>query len=169
LAYFLRSLHTPTPTNAPKNPFRSVPLSEKAKTVGERIERLKEKTNLITPQLESLWSQAINTAIDVEPRWIHGDMHPQNILVKDGLLTGIIDWGDMTSGDIATDLAAFWMIFPKEENRHQALPEYGNISEATRRRAKGWAMFFGILLLNTGLLDNPRQAIIGEKILCRLS
>jgi hypothetical protein len=75
----------------------------------------------------------------------------------------------MTSGDIATDLAAFWMIFPKEENRHQALPEYGNISEATRRRAKGWAMFFGILLLNTGLLDNPRQAIIGEKILCRLS
>jgi aminoglycoside phosphotransferase (APT) family kinase protein len=44
LAYFLRSLHTPTPINAPKNPFRSVPLSEKAKTVQERMQRLKEKT-----------------------------------------------------------------------------------------------------------------------------
>ena len=164
-AHFLRSLHTPTPTNAPKNPFRSVPLSEKAKTVQERMQRLKEKTNLISPQLESLWSQALNTPIDVEPRWIHGDLHPQNILVKDGVLTGIIDWGDMTSGDIATDLASFWMIFPQKKTRHQALAEYGNISEATRQRAKGWAMFFGIVLLDTGLENNPRQAILGEKIL----
>jgi hypothetical protein len=75
----------------------------------------------------------------------------------------------MTSGDIATDLATLWMIFPEEENRHQALAKYGNISEATKQRAKGWAMFFGIVLLDTGLVDNPRQAIIGEKILCRLS
>ncbi|MFH7029495.1 MAG: hypothetical protein ACHBN1_29940 [Heteroscytonema crispum UTEX LB 1556] len=49
------------------------------------------------------------------------------------------------------------------------MAEYGNISEATLQRAKGWAILFGVLLLDTGLIDNPRHAVIGERILRRVA
>ena len=36
-----------------------------------------------------------------------------------------IDWGDMASGDRATDLAAIWMLLPSRESRERAMAEYG--------------------------------------------
>jgi len=74
----------------------------------------------------------------------------------------------MTSGDRATDLASIWMLFSERNSRQQAIARYANISGATLQRAKGWAILFGIVLLDTGLVDNPRHAIMGEKTLCRV-
>ncbi|MEA5450428.1 aminoglycoside phosphotransferase family protein [Leptolyngbya sp. CCNP1308] len=166
---FLRALHTPAPTDAPKNPFRGVPLQDRAAAIAERLARLETKTDLITPTLKTLWQAALNAPIDTPAIWLHGDLHPRNILVKDGLLTGIIDWGDMTSGDRATDLAAVWMLFDDRNARLDAIAAYGFLSEATLRRALGWAIFFGVVLLDTGLVDHPRHAAIGEKTLLRIA
>lgn len=170
---FLRSLHQPAPANAPINKVRGVPLSQRVASVEERMQRLKKKSNLITPEIEKIWHQALDAPIDVEPTWLHGDLHPQNILVENGIITGIIDWGDITSGDLATDLASIWMLFSEQNIRQQAIrlarslrnAEYQNISHATIQRAKGWAILFGTVLLDTGLVDNPQHAIIGERIL----
>jgi aminoglycoside phosphotransferase (APT) family kinase protein len=163
-ADFLRSLHRPAPMDAPANPFRGVPLHDRADSLAERMQRL-EKTNCITPAIKQLWEQALNTPIDVQPTWLHGDLHARNVLVENSVITGIIDWGDLTSGDIATDLAAIWMLFSEQTARQQAIAEYARVSEATLHRAKGWAIFFGIVLLDTGLVDNPRHAIMGERTL----
>jgi aminoglycoside phosphotransferase (APT) family kinase protein len=170
---FLRSLHQPAPANAPINKVRGVPLSQRVASVEERMQRLKKKSNLITPEIEKIWHQALDAPIDVEPTWLHGDLHPQNILVENGIITGIIDWGDITSGDLATDLASIWMLFSEQNIRQQAIrlarslrnAEYQNVSHATIQRAKGWAILFGTVLLDTGLVDNPQHAIIGERIL----
>ncbi|BDA67315.1 aminoglycoside phosphotransferase [Calothrix sp. PCC 7716] len=167
-ASFLRMLHTPAPSNAPQNPFRGVPLQQRAPMLLERMQRLETKTNLITPEIKNTWNQALNAPIDVSATWLHGDLHPRNILVENGAITGIIDWGDITKGDIATDLAAIWMLFSRASARKQVIKEYGNISEATLQRAKGWAILFGVLLLDTGLIDNPRNAVMGERIFRRL-
>ncbi|CAN1212505.1 hypothetical protein TUMEXPCC7403_20020 [Tumidithrix helvetica PCC 7403] len=75
----------------------------------------------------------------------------------------------MTSGDIATDLASIWMLFGDRHTRQQAIAAYANISEATLQRAKGCAIFFGVVLLETGLVDNPRYKAIGEKTLHRVA
>ncbi|MGL6339740.1 MAG: phosphotransferase, partial [Waterburya sp.] len=115
------------------------------------------------------WNQALNAPIDVEATWLHGDLHPRNILVENGTITGIIDWGDITSGDLATDLASIWMIFSERNIRQQALAEYQNISHATLQRAKGWAILFGTVLLDTGLVDNPQHAVIGERTLSNIN
>lgn len=168
-ASFLRALHIPAPVNGPVNAFRGVPLNQRAAAVEERMQRLETKTNLITPKLKDIWNLAVNTPVDVEPKWLHGDLHPRNILVENGVITGIIDWGDMTSGDIATDLASIWMLFSEQKERQEAIAEYGNISAATLQRALGWAIFFGVVLLDTGLVDYPRHAAMGEKILHRIS
>jgi aminoglycoside phosphotransferase (APT) family kinase protein len=168
-ASFLRSLHIPAPANAPINAGRGVPLSQRQASVEERMQRLQTKTNLITQKVIDTWNTAINAPIDVAPKWLHGDLHPRNILVENGVITGIIDWGDITSGDIATDLASIWMLFSERNTREQVLAEYANISEATRQRALGWAILFGVMLLDTGLIDHPRHAVMGEKILRRVS
>ncbi|WP_017300230.1 hypothetical protein [Nodosilinea nodulosa] len=70
---------------------------------------------------------------------------------------------------IATDLAALWMLFEDEDARQEAIAAYGPISSATLQRAKGWAILFGVVLLDTGLMDYPRQAAIGEQTLRRIA
>ena len=168
-ATFLRSLHVPASCNAPSNPFRGVPLHQRAAFVEERMQRLEQKTKLITSEIKHVWNQALNAPIDVEPTWIHGDLHPCNVLVEAGVITGIIDWGDMTAGDRATDLAAIWLLFSDQEARQKVIATYASASKATLQRAKGWAVFFGIVLLDTGLIDNPRFAVIGERTLRRIA
>jgi aminoglycoside phosphotransferase (APT) family kinase protein len=162
---FLRSLHVSAPANAPRNPYRGVPLQERATFVEERMQRLATKTDLMTPALKQIWQQALAAPIDVPPTWLHGDLHPRNLLVDQGAISAVIDWGDLTAGDRATDLASLWMLFGEPTVRQQAIAVYGDISAATRHRAKGWAIFFGVVLLDTGLVDNPRNAATGEKIL----
>ena len=80
----------------------------------------------------------------------------------------MIDWGDICSGDCATDLAALWMLFSERSVREQALAAYGNLSEATLQRAQGWALLFGVMLLESGMIDNPTNAMIGTQILHNL-
>jgi aminoglycoside phosphotransferase (APT) family kinase protein len=168
-AAFLRALHTPAPDDAPINPVRGCPLHERAPFAEARLERLSGTTSLITPQIRQIWQAALDAPIDSPPTWLHGDLHPRNVLVDHGAISGIIDWGDLTSGDPATDLAAIWMLFAEPHARQAALPAYGGLSEATLRRALGWAVVFGSLLLDTGMVDNPRYAVIGERTLRHLA
>jgi aminoglycoside phosphotransferase (APT) family kinase protein len=172
-AQFLQALHVAAPDNAPQNPFRGVPLTERVAMLSERMHRVETQTNAITSTIKSLWKEAVDAPIDVEPTWIHGDLHPRNILVDEGCIAGVIDWGDLTAGDKATDLAALWSLFPDRHQRQQAIATYGNISgtisEATVARAKGWAILFGIILLDSGLIDHPQHAAIGRNILHRVT
>jgi aminoglycoside phosphotransferase (APT) family kinase protein len=107
-------------------------------------------------------------ANDTAPTWIHGDLHPRNVLVKKGCLTGVIDWGDLAGGDRACDLAAVWMLLPQLESRKRAIAACGSVSDATWRRARGWALLFGVILLSSGLVDDARMVAIAERTIARL-
>jgi len=168
-AAFLRSLHVPAPADAPANTMRGVPLPERAGAVEARMQRLASKTSLITPEITNIWRTGLSAPIDVAPTWLHGDLHPRNVLVEHGVIAGIIDWGDITAGDRATDLASIWMLFAEPHARRDALAACPNLSEATLQRARGWAVLFGVMLLDTGLSDNPRNALIGERTLRRVA
>jgi aminoglycoside phosphotransferase (APT) family kinase protein len=165
---FLRALHQPAPAGAPANPYRGVPLPRRAPAVEERLGRLAAKTGLVTPALRRAWQEALEAPIDVAPTWIHGDLHTRNVLVHGGRLSAVIDWGDIAAGDRATDLAAIWMLFADPAARAAALAASGEPSEATLRRARGWAILFGAMLLDTGLVDHPRHAAIGAAALKRV-
>lgn len=162
---FLRSLHVPPPSDAPANPHRDVPLTKKAPDVRARLERIGER---VPEGVTRIWKDGLASAFDVEPTWIHGDLHARNVLVADGAISGIIDWGDICVGDPATDLASFWTVLPTREARLRAMKAYGPLSGATLCRARAWAAFFGIILLDTGLTDHPQHAAMGAAILRRL-
>lgn len=168
LAAFLAALHQPAPPAAPVNPVRGVPLSSRADATGERMQRLTTRTDLITARVAEVWLAALTAPMPDTPRWLHGDLHPRNILVERGRISGIIDWGDINGGDVATDLAALWMLFEKHP-RQAALNAYGEIDDATLTRAKGWAAHFGVVLLDAGLVDDPAHAAVGAATLRRLA
>jgi aminoglycoside phosphotransferase (APT) family kinase protein len=167
-ASFLRALHQPAPEDAPENPFRGCALAKRAPSIEERLIRLRAKTDLIGPEVEAAWHAALSAPKSTERLWLHGDLHARNTLVDRGKISGIIDFGDITSGDPATDLAAAWALFDTSEARLRVLDEVAADS-ATRCRARGWAVSFGAMLLDTGLIDHPRHAAMGERTLRRIA
>lgn len=169
LGAFLRALHRPAPANAPTNPVRGGPLQDRAGPTAVRIDRLSQTTTHITPALLALWQAALAAPIDAAPGWLHGDLHTRNILVEKGRISGIIDWGDITAGDPATDLSVLWMLFGSVAARQAALRAYGPVSAATLLRARGWALAFGLILLDSGIVDNPRNAALGAQTLRRVA
>lgn len=167
LAGFLRAFHVKAPDEAPFNPVRGVPLQDRAASVEERFKRLAERNILIVSSIRATWESALQAKKEAYATWIHGDLHPRNVLIHEGKITGIIDWGDISSGDRATDLAAIWMLLSDRITRYKALHEYGADDDMVLR-AKGWAVLFAALLLETGLADHPRHAAIGDATLRRL-
>jgi aminoglycoside phosphotransferase (APT) family kinase protein len=133
------------------------------------MRRLESTTTFISDEIRRVWELALEAPLESAANWLHGDLHARNILVEDGVITGIIDWGDMTAGDVATDLASIWMLFGDQVTRWRALQEYGALSQATLHRARGWAVLFGVVLLETGLVDNPRHMVMGQRTLDRVA
>ena len=167
LARFLLALHRPAPADAPVNPARGVPIAQRAGD-SNRLSQLRDKTSAITPAVERAWQEGLRAAPTTGKVWLHGDLHPRNVLVCDGAITGIIDWGDMSGGDPAVDLASVWMLLADAGAREVALQHYGASAE-TIARAKAWAVLFGVVLLENGLVDNPAHAAIGEATLGRIT
>jgi aminoglycoside phosphotransferase (APT) family kinase protein len=167
LGGFFRALHVPAPADAPRNAFRGVPLVTREDYFQARLDYLAGKTALITPRVMALWRTALAAPIDVAPTWLHGDPHPHNVLVRDGRITAFLDWGDMAQGDRASDLAAIWMLLPDRDARAEAMA-LCEASDATWARARGWAIWYGVTLLATGLANDPRMGTIAERIFARL-
>lgn len=168
LAAFLRALHVPAPAAAPRNFDRATPLASRADAIAERMQRLEQTTDAISDRVRDAWRESLAAPNDTQPTWIHGDLHARNVLTLDGTITGVIDWGDMTSGDPAIDLACVWMLLPDEASRAQAQRAYGASGSALWTRARGWAVLFGVMLLDTGLAGKPRNAALGAQILRRI-
>jgi aminoglycoside phosphotransferase (APT) family kinase protein len=168
LAAFLDALHKPAPADAPQNPYRGVPLSERADAFTDRLTRLHGMTDILDGRVLALWNDALAAPNDIAPTWIHGDLHPRNVLVENGRLAGVIDWGDLARGDRASDLAAIWMLLPQLESRKRAMTACRSVSDATWCRARGWALLFAVILLSSGLIDDARMAAIGERTVSRL-
>ena len=45
---------------------------------------------------------------------------------------------------------------------------YGSVDSTLWLRARGWAVLFGVMLLDTGLAGNARNAAMGEQVLRRI-
>lgn len=110
LAGFLRALHHPAPADAPTNPPRGSVLAEFPLVHG-LFKVIADYP--YAGAVRQVWDRAVAAAAwPGAPVWLHADLHPANVTVKDGMLAGVIDFGDMCSGDPATDLSAAWLLLP---------------------------------------------------------
>jgi len=144
LERFLRTLHQPAPADAPRNPFRGVPLDARTAALHEHLQQLE---SVVDPAaVLRLWDHALSAPRwSGPPLWLHGDLHPGNLLVSDGHLSGVVDFGDLACGDPATDLAVLWML---PQAMRWKVQGYGSDQpEALMMRARGWALALGVAYL----------------------
>ncbi|WP_344922098.1 aminoglycoside phosphotransferase family protein [Streptosporangium oxazolinicum] len=161
LAGFLRALHVEAPADAPASShFGAHP---KRCTGGfERFLQAIDRDAVGDVRaVRAVWADAV-AAPEWEgpPVWVHGDLHPANVVVSDGTLSGIIDFGDMFAGDPAWDLAAAWVILP-EGAASRFFDVYAHADEAAIRRARGLAAMKSLFLMLMG--QNGERGLPGGK------
>jgi len=162
LGRFVAVLHQPAPSDAPVNPFRGIPLAERAPMVEEHLDELALDDHIV--DIRGIWEIALAEAPWAgAPCWLHGDLHPGNLVMRSGRLVGIVDFGDLTAGDPATDLAVAWMLFPPEV-RPVFRAAAGDIDDATWGRARGWALALAVSVLSHSA-DDPHMARLGRRTL----
>lgn len=142
LADALLALHVAAPHDAPRNPVRGVPLRERDDAVRPRLAGV--------PALAPIWEDALAAAEwDGDAVWVHGDVHPGNLVARDGRLVAMIDFGDMCAGDPACDLAVAWTAF-SPAGRERFVERLGSrYDDAVWRRARGWAVAIATLVADS--------------------
>ena len=166
---FLKTLHQQDASGAPENPYRGGYLHDRIPWFEERWERLAQAGDpSINDGYLRFVQEALATPYPDQTHLIHGDLHPWNLLAADSKLSAVLDWGDLTEGDIATDLACAWFLFEEPSERASFFAAYQVPSEATLRRARGWAVTFAALFLDTGF-GVPGATQVGRDTLRRLT
>lgn len=164
LGDFLAHLHVAAPADAPRNPFRGVALRSREAAFRANLELAGDA---IDPSAaESIWEAALEARPwRHAPVWVHGDLHPANLLVAHTRLAAIIDFGDITSGDPATDLAIAWLLLPQQDRstfwsayRTNAVHD---VDVDLKARARGWALTLATVFLARSA-NNPIMHQIGK-------
>jgi len=140
LAGFIAALRAVDPAGGPANESRH-DLASRDRIVSDAFDALGDVPHRAAAI--RAWHRARDApAWDGQPVWMHGDLHPANLLITDGQLTGVIDFGLLAVGDPAVDLMAAWTFLsaPARHAFRAALPA----DEATWERGRGWALDLGI-------------------------
>jgi aminoglycoside phosphotransferase (APT) family kinase protein len=157
LGKFVRTLHRPAPADAPINPHRGVPLAQRDERTRNGISALEGCREAVL----RAWSESLEIAgWKGPPTWLHGDLHPFNLVVSQDRLSAVIDFGDLCAGDPATDLAVGWMLFSLPAR--SVFEDAVGVDADTWRRGRGWAIALGVAFLGGG----ERLAMIGRRALC---
>jgi aminoglycoside phosphotransferase (APT) family kinase protein len=159
LAGFLNALRRADATDGPPpgehNFFRGGPLATYEQEALEALDRLGGEV----PREAVLrtWRDAMSTTWDRDPVWLHGDVAVGNLLVRDGRLAAVLDFGSSGVGDPACDMVIAWT-FLAGASRDRFRAELG-VDAATWSRGRGWALWKALITLVGHLeRDSPGAA-----------
>ncbi|MFM9863825.1 MAG: aminoglycoside phosphotransferase family protein [Micropepsaceae bacterium] len=149
LARFIRTLQSiePAPGFAagPANNFRGAPLSVRDKLAREAIAALANEID--ASAATRLWDEALRQQTHQgAPVWVHGDIHPGNVLTRNGKLAAVIDWGCAATGDPAVDLMPAWSMFSGAARA--VFRQEIAADTKTWTRARGWTLSVSAIALS---------------------
>jgi aminoglycoside phosphotransferase (APT) family kinase protein len=155
LAAFLVALRRVDPTGGPQpglhNWFRGGPLRLYDPQVRRAVDVLDRRIprDIVT----EIWRVALGAAWDGRSVWFHGDVASGNLLVRDGVLAAVIDFGTCGVGDPACDLAIAWTLLsgPSRETFRARL----DVDPGTWARGRAWALWKA-LIVYAGALRGDR-------------
>ncbi|MDO8410384.1 MAG: aminoglycoside phosphotransferase family protein [Phenylobacterium sp.] len=93
----------------------------------------------------ALWDEALATRWDRPPVWIHGDVAPGNLLVRNGRLAAVIDFGTCGVGDPACDLAFAWTVL--EDAARDTFRQRLGLDDACWLRGQAWALWKALIVV----------------------
>lgn len=117
------------------------------------------------------WEDSLAAPVwDGPPVWVHGDLDLRNLLVQDGRITGVLDWGSCAIGDPACDVKVAWAVLDAPARR--VFRKLLAVDDATWARGRGWAVSQAVIALAYYLDTYPaiveqawgwlREALAGE-------
>lgn len=138
---FLDALHRidsrDAPPPGPDNFFRGGPLATYDGEARRAMQALDGRIDMSAAT--QAWEEALSTEWRGKPVWVHGDMSAGNLLVRDGELCGVIDFGQMAVGDPACDLAIAWTFLTAETRA--IFRSAARVDDDTWNRGRGWALW----------------------------
>jgi len=157
LAQFVAALQRIDPTGGPypgeHNAFRGVPLATRDAPTRAAIVSLRGAVDVSA--VTAVWESALQAPEwEHPPVWIHGDLDSRNLLVEEGRLSAVIDFGCLGVGDPACDVMVAWKVLSADTREifRTAL----SVDEATWARARGWALSQALMALSYYTLEtNP--------------
>jgi aminoglycoside phosphotransferase (APT) family kinase protein len=142
LARFLGALQQIDARGGPRagedNFFRGAPLETLEAAVRASISALRHELDVDT--VTAVWEAALRAPAWVRPPvWVHGDLDARNLLVREGRLSAVVDFGCLGVGDPACDVAVAWKVLSRETRAdfRSAL----SVDDATWARARGWVLY----------------------------
>jgi aminoglycoside phosphotransferase (APT) family kinase protein len=165
LAGFLAALERIDPAGGPgpgpHNFLRGGPLGVYDGETRAAIEALHGEIE--AERATSVWESALESTWDDPGVWVHGDVSPGNLLLEEGRLTAVIDFGCLGVGDPACDLAIAWSFL--SEGSRATFRAGLALDDATWERARGWALWKALVtLVGAGCSADPQAA----RARCRL-
>jgi aminoglycoside phosphotransferase (APT) family kinase protein len=144
LADFLATLWRIDPTGGPPPAGRGGPLRPRDEATRAGIAALGNRID--APAVTAAWEAAL-AAPDWHgaPVWIHGDLDARNLLVEDGTIIAVLDWGAVCVGDPACDAKVAWAVLDAETR--PIFRELLAIDDATWARSRGWALSQAVIAL----------------------
>lgn len=94
--------------------------------------------------IKALWEKALESEWKKPGLWVHGDVAPGNILVRNRKITALIDFGGLAVGDPACDYAIAWTFFDHESRK--VFCTIGKVDDNLWARARGWALWKALII-----------------------
>jgi len=157
LANFITALQRMDPTGGPPpgshNSYRGVPLATRDAQTRTAITSL--GGTIDGGAVTAAWEAALRAPEwRRAPVWIHGDLDSRNLLVEQGRLSAVIDFGCLGVGDPACDVMVAWKVV-SADTRDIFRAEL-SVDEATWARGRGWTLSQALMALSYYTLEtNP--------------
>jgi aminoglycoside phosphotransferase (APT) family kinase protein len=165
VAAFLRALQAIDPTGGPTagahSFYRGTPPAHYDEETRRCLTILEGRVD--TTKAREVWEAALAAPYTGPPRWFHGDIATGNLLVRNGTLAAVIDFGTSGVGDPACDLVIAYTTFhgPSRAAFRDAMSQ----DPAMWSRARGWALWKSLLVLSTTIDTNPTEATTNHRVI----
>ncbi len=169
LAEFLRALQRIEthngPAPGPHNFYRGAAVTVYADEVMAAVDALAGVVPRAT--VLGVWQQAVASSSSAAPVWFHGDVAGGNLLVRDGRLAAVIDFGGCGVGDPACDLVIAWTML--QGPSRAAFRARLDVDDAMWARARGWALWKSLITMAGDVQrgrapDGPSKRVLDEVV-----
>ncbi len=147
LAAFLRELRAVPADGGPRpglhSAYRGGPLEHYDAETRAALVALEGQVD--TSAARAIWDEALASPFEGSPVWFHGDIAVGNLLVREGELAAVLDFGCAGVGDPACDGVIAWTLFDAEAAA--VYREALGVDEATWARARGWAVWKALIVI----------------------
>lgn len=109
------------------------------------------------------WARALESTWDGVDVWFHGDLAQGNLLLADGQLSAVIDFGTCGVGDPACDMAGAWALLTAEGR--EVFRERLTVDDATWARGRGWALWKTLVSCANSLDEDDADAVDARRVL----